>query len=71
MTVWTVEEMNLISGYWKEGMQKEELKEKMNNALPYMEKEIRQLVNATIKKLDVTPDREYGLMKFIHSGVRV
>ena len=50
MTQFTVEEMNLLSIY-HEG-NREQLRENMNAALPYMDADMRELAKRTLSKVD-------------------
>ena len=57
MTQFTVEEMNLLSIY-HEG-NREQLRENMNAALPYMDAGLRELAERTISKVNALTDAEY------------
>ena len=58
MTQFTVEEMNLLSIY-HEGS-REQLRENMNAALPYMDADMRELAERTISKVNALTDEEYA-----------
>ena len=57
MTQFTVEEMNLLSIY-HEGS-REQLRENMNAALPYMDAGLRELAERTISRVNALTDAEY------------
>src|SRR5699024_10686870 len=57
MTQFTVEEMNLLSIY-HEG-NREQLRENMNAALPYMDADMRELAKRTLSKVDALTETEY------------
>ena len=58
MTQFTVEEMNLLSIY-HEGS-REQLRENMNAALPYMDADMRELAKRTLSKGDTLTETEYA-----------
>ena len=58
MTQFTVEEMNLLSIY-HEGS-REQLRENMNAALPYMDADMRELAKRTLSKVDALTETEYA-----------
>ena len=57
MTQFTVEEMNLLSIYHEES--REQLRENMNAALPYMDADMRELARRALSKVDALTDEEY------------
>ena len=57
-TRFTVEETNLISIYIYED--RASLIEEMNDALPYMDEDMRDLANRTIEKLRTMTDEEFA-----------
>ena len=68
MIIWTVEETDLISCYWREGSTITELRSELYRAFPYMEPEMQLLTEKVLKRLDKLSEKEYRQMKFIHSG---
>ena len=58
MTQFTVEETNLLSIY-HEGS-REQLRENMNAALPYMDADMRELAKRTLSKVDALTETEYA-----------
>ena len=58
MTQFTVEEMNLLSIY-HEGS-REQLRENMNTALPYMDADMREIAKRTLSKVDALTETEYA-----------
>ena len=58
MTQFTVEEMNLLSIYHERN--REQLRENMNAALPYMDADMRELAKRTLSKVDALTDEEYA-----------
>ena len=58
ITQFTVEEMNLLSIY-HEGS-REQLRENMNAALPYMDADMRELAKRTLSKVDALTETEYA-----------
>jgi len=57
-TRFTVEETNLISIYIYED--RASLIEEMNDALPYMDEDMRDLANRTLEKLRTMTDEEFA-----------
>lgn len=57
-TRFTVEETNLISVYIYED--RASLIEEMNDALPYMDEDMRDLANRTLEKLRTMTDEEFA-----------
>ena len=58
MTQFTVEEMNLLSIY-HEG-NREQLRENMKAALPYMDADMRELAKRTLSKVDALTEAEFA-----------
>ena len=58
MTQFTVEEMNLLSIY-HEG-NREQLRENMNAALPFMDEDMRELAKRTLAKIAPLTENEYA-----------
>ena len=58
MTQFTVEEMNLLSIY-HEGS-REQLRENMNAALPYMDADMRELAKRTLSKVEAMTEAEFA-----------
>ena len=57
-TRFTVEELNLISIYIYED--RGSLIEKMSDALPYMDEDMRELADRTLEKLRAMTDEEFA-----------
>ena len=58
MTQFTVEEMNLLSIYHEES--REQLRENVNAALPYMDADMRELAKRTLSKVDALTEAEFA-----------
>ena len=58
MVQFTVEETNLMSIY-HEG-NREQLRENMNAALPYMDADMRELAKRTLSKVDALTEAEFA-----------
>lgn len=67
MIIWTVEESNLISCYWKEGDSISDVRAKIYKAFPYMNPEMQQLSKGTVRKMESIPEKQFQKMRFDHS----
>lgn len=56
----TVEQTNLISIYKEDGISKQDLIKNINIALPFMDKDIKELANKVLEQIETMTEEEYA-----------